>query len=385
MLATGSTTDLRKYNRDAVLRVIKARGSISRTEIADQIGLTNAAVSRIIKELIGAGLVQEGPRIPLKGHAGRRQVSLQMSRDGAFVLGYAITLNAREVVIADGHGTIFDRVDCSDVSLHKPRQALQEFAARAKRLIRRTGIDSRRILGSAASVAGRVDPLDGRITGADPLDWDGQQVAADLERLTGLRCISEGRAAALLRAEQQQGQAAGISDVLLVNVGLKIGTAYMVDGNLLRGSANDSCLLGRFQIAANKTLDDVASGFAVLSHLKWHPGSPDGQRDPGSHLRHVTEQGGRPVARTESAFRKSGSALGKALRRLAPVLSPQLIILAGLAGRQPSYVTGALSALADSHIPLRTSQLTTAESAIWLARDTHLFSHELDIDRLMAA
>ncbi|MGI9421999.1 MAG: ROK family transcriptional regulator [Hyphomicrobiaceae bacterium] len=385
MLPTGSTTDLRRHNRDAVLRAIKSHGAISRTEIADHVGLTNAAVSRITKQLICAGLVEEGERIELKGHAGRRQVSLEMARDGAFVLGFAITLNAREVVIADGHGTIFDRVDCSDVSLRKPDPALQEFASRAKRLVKRAGIDSRRLLGSAASVAGRVDPLDGRITGAGPLDWDGQRVAAKLEALTGLNCVSEGRAAALLRAEHQQGQANGITDILLVNVGLKIGTACMVDGHLLRGSASNACLLGRYRISQTTCLDDVASGFAVLAQLNCAARASTTQRDPGRRLREFAEQSATPGNNFAGAFRRAGRALGKALDRLTPVLSPQLIILAGLVGRQEAYLDGAKSVLDSSIMPLRTSRLTTSETAIWLALETYLFSHDLDIDSLMAA
>ena len=106
MLVTGSATDLRRHNRDAVLGLIKTHGAISRTGIAQRIGLTNAAVSRICKELMDVGLIEEGERVVHKGHAGRRQVALQLSAHGAFVLGIAVTLNAREIVIGNGRGDI---------------------------------------------------------------------------------------------------------------------------------------------------------------------------------------------------------------------------------------------------------------------------------------
>lgn len=161
VLGTGSPIDLRRYNRDAVLRVIKECGSVSRTEISDRVTLTNAAVSRITKELIDVGLVEEGERLVLKGQAGRRQVALRLAEQGAYVLGIAVTLNARDVVVGNGRGDIIDRIDCSDISLENPKTALRNFATRAETLIQRTGIDRKRLIGGAASVAGRVDPIDG--------------------------------------------------------------------------------------------------------------------------------------------------------------------------------------------------------------------------------
>lgn len=386
MLASGSTTDLRRYNRDAVLRLIKERCEISRTEIAVHIGLTNAAVSRIIKELIDVGLVEEGERVALKGQSGRRQVALRLSERGAYVLGIAVTLNARDIVIGNGQSDILARVDCSDIPLDNPDKALHEFARRAKVLIKRSGIDRHRLLGGAASVAGRVDPVEGRIIGADPLDWDGQQVAAAFERLLNIPFVSEGRAAALLRLEHGRGQASGLNDILLINVGLRLGTAFMVDGHLLRGAENKTFMLGGFHLTPQRTLDDAASGFAILSRLASHGIDPNGTQDPGSHLRQIVDEGAMTHgSKVTQAFHKSGAALGKAISRLAPILLPQRVILAGFVVRQSAYLAGVKSEIADTGIHLQASRFTTAQSAIHLALDHHLFNERLDIERLIAA
>ena len=385
MLVTGSATDLRRYNRDAVLRLIKTRGSISRTEIADRVGLTNAAVSRIIKELIDAGLVEEGERVVLKGQAGRRQVALRLCEQGAYVLGIAVTLNARDVVIGNGRGDIIGRIDCSDISLNDPREALRTFARRAKALIRKTGIDRRRLIGGAASVAGRVNPSDGSIIGADPLDWDGQKVAAAFESLLDVPFVSEGRAAALLQVERSLGAASGLSDILLINVGLRLGTALMIDGSLLRGAASNAFVLGHYAMTPKKTLDDTASGFAILSRLEKLGHSMPAATDPGSFLRQFVDHDLQHDSRASSAFRNCGKALGQAINQLAPVLSPQRVILAGFVVRQSAYVDGVRSKLKAAPFALQTSQFTTAQSAVQLALDHHLFNKALNIDRLIAA
>lgn len=382
---TGSATDLRRYNRDAALRLIKTHGAISRTEIATHVGLTNAAVSRIIKELIDAGLVEEGERIAPRGPAGRRQVALRLSAEGAYVVGIAVTLNAREVVVAGGRGDIIGRVDCTDISLDDPQAALVEFANRAATLIRRTGIDRRRLIGGAASVAGRVDPGDGRIIGAGPLDWNGQTVGAAFEDLLDMPFVSEGRAAALLQIERQLGPAAGLDDILLVNVGLKMGTALMIDGALLRGASSRAFALERYPMAPGKTLDDTASGFAVLARLEALGHARPKATDPGAFLRRIVDGDISIAGRAASAFRNCGRALGKAIAQLAPVLSPQRVILAGFVVRHPGYVAGVRAQLEDAPFELQISQFTTAQSAVQLALDHHLFNTALDIDRLIAA
>ena len=382
---TGSTTDLRRHNRDAVLRLIRKRGAVSRTEIAGCVGLTNAAVSRITRELIEDGLVEEGERIALKGQAGRRQVTLRISEEGAYVVGIAVTLNAREVVIADAHGKISARDDCSDISLDDADLAIGEFSRRARALIARFGTYRKRLVGGAASVAGRVDPEGGRIMGAEPLNWDGQQVAARLTELIGLPFVAEGRAAALLKAEHDLGQATGLDDVLLINVGLKLGFAFMLDGKLLRGASNEAFMLGRYRVGRGQLLDDVASGFSILSRLKAAGRDIPRRADPGAYLRRLSEDPRRLDVTSRSAFRKGGQALGKAIAQLAPVLSPQAIVLAGLVTRQSSYIDGVEAALGDCSLRICQSRLTTAQSAIHLALEHHLFNQTPPVDRPVAA
>lgn len=385
MLVTGSATDLRRHNRDAVLGLIKTHGAISRTGIAQRIGLTNAAVSRICKELIDVGLIEEGERVAHKGHAGRRQVALQLSEHGAFVLGIAVTLNAREIVISNGRGDIIRRRDCSDISLSDPGSALRAFARRAKALIREAGIDQHRLIGGAASVAGRVDPDTGRLIGADPLGWEGQTVGTAFEQALGIPFVAEGRAAALLELERSQEPAAGFKDILLVNVGLRSGSALMVDGKLLRGAKNGACVLSKFRLTPSKTLDDLASGFAILRQLeKIRHKAPPGS-DPGNFLRQYIEQGQPHDRATAAVFHKCGAALGRAIEQLEPVLAPQLVILAGFVARHAAYVTGVRSMLKHASVEIQVSQVTTAQSAVHLALTRHLFNETLDIEQLVAA
>ncbi|MEM6495629.1 MAG: hypothetical protein AAF709_02755, partial [Pseudomonadota bacterium] len=76
---------------------------------------------------------------------------------------------------------------------------------------------------------------------------------------------------------------------------------------------------------------------------------------------------------------------GRAIAHLAPVLSPQVVILAGFVIRQSQYVDGVKARLGDCGLAIRTSQFTTAQSAIHLALEHHIFNQRLEIERFRAA
>ena len=64
MQVTGSATDLRRHNRDAVLGLIKTQGAISRTEIAQRVGLCQLGVfERSGETWVGLGLGGHAMRV----------------------------------------------------------------------------------------------------------------------------------------------------------------------------------------------------------------------------------------------------------------------------------------------------------------------------------
>ena len=385
--SSASTSDLRRQNRHLVLRAVAEHGAVSRTVIAETVRLTNAAVSRIVRELVEARLLTEYPATGKRRRAGRPQIRLGLADNGAFVLGVAITLNQKEVVLATCRGEIVARRDCAGLPLDSPEPALAAMAQAAVELIAESGRDRRRILGGAALIAGRVDPATGELRAGGPLGWRPVDAAGTLARLTGVPFVPEGRAAALLQAEARQGCAAGLRDVLLVNVGLRLGSALMLDGAPVRGAANEAGQLAGFP-SDGATLDDTASGLAILRRLDdLGLAKSAGPADDGRRLRDIAEPGRTLSAGARTVLAESGAELGKALRLLATVLKPQAVLLAGQVGRHPDYVAGVRRAASDPALPGRpfeteVSALTTAQSAVWLALDRHLFHERFDLDRL---
>jgi DNA-binding MarR family transcriptional regulator len=66
-----------RNNRGAILDLIRSEKVVSRVELATQAGLTEASVSRIVKQLIADGIVEETGRAESTG--GKRRTLLQLA------------------------------------------------------------------------------------------------------------------------------------------------------------------------------------------------------------------------------------------------------------------------------------------------------------------
>ena len=399
-MAVGTASGLRARNRDMVLRQIAFGTSVSRKQISEQTGLTGAAVSRITRELIEAGLVQESGSLKTKGQVGRRNIQLELGGDGAFVLGIALTANVRSVSISNCRGDIIARRKVANLNMKNPNEAVRQLATAAGRLIKSTNFDASRLVGCGVSVAGLADPATGDLIQAAPLGWDKFPLGADFSDRLGLPVHVEGRPIALLMAEHCGGAAAGLKNVMLVSNGIWVGGAMMLDGTMLRGQNNMVGQIPHLAVQGNKTLctcgrkgclNAVASGAAILSKLE-HIRIPGDLRhgEPGDRLQALTNLPGPWSSEIRKVFKNAGRKMGFSIDQILSIIDPELVLLAGAAGRQADYIDGVRETLGNiragnDFCPILASKVTSDQSAAWLALNAFVYSHSLNIGQLRAA
>jgi predicted NBD/HSP70 family sugar kinase len=92
------------YNERLVLSLIRSHGSLSKTEIARQTGLSTQTSSVIMKQLENDGLLIKGT--PIRGKVGQPSVPMSLNPEGAFAIGFKFGRRSADLVLMDFVGKV---------------------------------------------------------------------------------------------------------------------------------------------------------------------------------------------------------------------------------------------------------------------------------------
>lgn len=360
--------DLRRHNRGLVLEHLFRASTVSRTALAEATGLTPAAVSRITRELVEAGLVRELAHDGAQAARGRPQVDLELASEGAYVIGIGVGAFEQWIRIADLRGECLSRRSVQLLDQSSARVALKLLVGEIRALLALAKIPRRRVLGAGIASAGVVDRQKGLIIESPNLGWRDLPVAGLVSEALGLPVCVESMHHALNLAEESFGINAGInagnnagkqasaglvgSDTFLVNASMGIGASVMEEGRVVRGRHNAAGQIGHMNVSGaadlctcgrRGCLDTVASGYGVLRRLGLVPPRRVAREHDSAAARKLLaaierERQGEP--RVRQAFQASGAQLGDALNAVRAILDPQRIVLAGPLSGTASYVKG---------------------------------------------
>jgi glucokinase len=102
---------MRDINRSAILEIIRREGPISRTAIAERLGVSLPTVMRIVDELGAEGFIRSQGTSEWSG--GRRRPLLEFNSDGFVVLGVDMGGTKMYGALSDLGGHILDEVNIS--------------------------------------------------------------------------------------------------------------------------------------------------------------------------------------------------------------------------------------------------------------------------------
>ncbi|MFF4395211.1 ROK family protein [Streptomyces sp. NPDC001480] len=351
---------MRRRNLARVMHAVNAEGPLSRAAVASRIGLTRAAVSTLVDELVRWGLLHElGPERP--GRVGRPGSALAVSGRGPAGIGAEVGVDHLAVCAVDLRGEVRARAVRHRANRGRaPEPVLEELDALVRRVVAEAEREGLWPAGLAVAVPGLVARDARTVVRAPNLDWRGTDLGALLPTDIPLTVDNEANFGAL--AELWLG-ADTPGDFLHVSAEIGIGAAVVVDGGLLRGTRGFAGELGHVPVrpdgppcpcGGRGCLEQYAGEEAVLRAAGLEPGE-----DLVGLLARRAEEGDADVRR---ALRDAGTALGIALTGAVNLLDPDSVVLGGaLAGLSPwllpSLETELASRTAGPACPVSVSRL----------------------------
>ena len=333
----------RNQNKRVILDMIRfTPGGISRSEIARQMDLTRAAISTIIGDLEGQGLVHEATEGPTTG--GRRPVLLEINPQHGFVLGIDMGATHLGMVVTDFSAKVINEIEVPFSISDGPHICLPRLQAQVKGLLEHSGLDLSQVHAIGIGVPGPVVVEAGSV-GAPPImpGWDGFPIRTHLESMWGVPVSLGNDAEFGALGEWAAGAGRGTKNLVYIKVGSGVGAGLMLDGEIYRGTTGCAGEIGHIAIMESGPvctcgnrgcLEAVAGGWAIARQAREAVRS--GKRTQLSSLEvdSITARDVAAAARmgdlvSQQIITEAGTYLGVAIANLVNLVNPSMVVVGG--------------------------------------------------------
>ncbi len=269
-------SSIKTANRSSVLYLLNSGEQLSRKDIAEKLGLTPAAVSKICAELIAEGAIAECG-IADEGGAGRKKIILSLNSDNLFVLALNIDKKGFYAALCtiDGKEQIGERFlfesDCS------PEECLRFAGKKCRDLIEKSKISREKIMGTGVGIVGGADGEKGVTAGNYGIWKPGVPVRRILEEELSMPVAVENNVKAFALASLIFDRRDTDESILFVKWGPGVGSAIVVGSAVLGKADSDSSEIGHYIVAPNGEecrckrrgcLETVISSDVIVERIK---------------------------------------------------------------------------------------------------------------------
>jgi glucokinase-like ROK family protein len=266
-------------NERRVLQLIHAKRNISRIELAKETGLSAPSITAIVQNLIERGLVAES------GHnssaLGRKPVSLSLRDDAGFLVGVDLGSFFTRVVVTNIRGTLVYREEFETGMCDGRDLVLSRTLKEIHKAIDESGTTKTALKGIGMGHSGVIDVTKGLVLSfprpGQMAEWKNVPLRDILEGEFGVPCLVEDSVRAIATAEKHFGLGAGLDDFIYVDVGMGIGAAIFIGGNLYRGPGGSAGEFGHMTVDEHGQLcccgnygclETVASCASIIQSVK---------------------------------------------------------------------------------------------------------------------
>jgi predicted NBD/HSP70 family sugar kinase len=330
---------VRRHNLSLVLRAVRDEGEVTRAAVSARVGLTRAAVSSLVEQLLESGFLSESGKT-FSGLAGRPGTVLKVARTGVAGIGVEINVDYVSVCVVDLAGT--DRVrlvEHRDNRGAPPDRVLGRAAGIAARALASAAEQELRPVGVELALPGLISA--GTVRHAPNLGWT--RVAAEGPFAEALAALRPGQPPLPVRSENEANVAAlaelwfgGLGDVrsfLYLTGEIGVGGALVLDGELLRGAHGFAGEIGHVLVdpdgpecrcGSRGCLEQYAGQSALLRTAGID------ERTGAAGVAELERRARAGEDRAVAALGQAGLMLGRVLSGAVNLFDPDAVVLGGI-------------------------------------------------------
>ena len=335
--------NVKSFNKHAALDLIRfAANGLSRTDLADKMGLTRAAVSLIVNDLLESGVVQEAEVRSVPN--GRPPVSLEINPTRGLVGAIDMGATHMSVAIADFTARILQEAEYSFNIKDGPKVCLAEAHQNLLGLLESQGLSLSNISAIGIGVPGPVNTEAGMVV-APPImpGWDRYPIRASLENMWGCPVTLNNDAELGALGEWAYGAGRGEKNIAYIKVGSGIGAGLILNQQIYGGTTGAAGEIGHLTIDENGPLCNCGNHGCLEAFAGGHAIASQGQLLVQSGKRtllaelplekitvyEVAEAARRGDLPAQEILRRAGTFIGIAIAGLINLFNPSIVIIGG--------------------------------------------------------
>lgn len=350
-LVKGDQRAIRQLNRSAILNLLRRRGSVSRVQLKELSGLSGAAVTSVVAELMRDGLLIEQAVGTSTG--GRPPVMLAINPKSCFAVGIKLMADHMTAVLTNISIETQERIDYP-LPDAQPATVVAAVTAAVRKLLKQAGCSKKQLLGLGIGMPGMIDFRQGICVHSPMLGWRLVPIGKMIEQSVRCPTYIDNDVNAFAEAERLFGRGRQSSNFIVVTVGRGIGAGLVINGRTFRGHRGGAGELGHVptetdgrpcQCGNRGCLEAYASEPAMLNRIKEKESGAAGQSIDG-----MLESAKAGNKATLEILRDGGRRVGVALAGLVNVFDPELIVIGGEGVRLGDAFFGPLRESLSAHV-----------------------------------
>ena len=335
--------NVKSFNKHAALDLIRfAANGLSRTDLAEKMGLTRAAVSLIVNDLLESGVVQEAEVRSVPN--GRPPVSLEINPTRGLVGAIDMGATHMSVAIADFTARILQEAEYSFNIKDGPKVCLAEANQNLLNLLESQGLSLSNISAIGIGVPGPVNTEAGMVV-APPImpGWDRYPIRTSLEKMWGCPVTLNNDAELGALGEWAYGAGRGEKNIAYIKVGSGIGAGLILNQQIYGGTTGAAGEIGHLTIDENGPLCNCGNHGCLEAFAGGHAIASQGQLLVQSGKRtllaelplekitahEVAEAARRGDLPAQEILRRAGTFIGIAIAGLINLFNPSIVIIGG--------------------------------------------------------
>lgn len=339
---------VKNINKHALLELVRfASGGISRADLARQMGLSRAAISSIVNDLLATDILRETQRETQREtvSSGRPPINLEINPQRGFVVGIDIGVTHISMGVADLAAQVLHEIDIPFSVEQGPKHGLALVDKELRDLLSQAGIMLEAILAIGVGVPGPVVADKGAVSEPPVMPgWNNFPIRDHLQTLWGCPISLNNDAEMGALGEWVYGAGRGEQHLAYIKVGSGIGAGFLLNGRIYCGVSGSAGEIGHITVdpngprctCGNRGCLEVFSGGQAIAKQAQEAMRSNGRTQLSSlapidkiTAREVAMAAQRGDLAAQQILAQAGAALGTAVANFINLLNPGMVVIGG--------------------------------------------------------